>query len=500
MATTAPGLRAAAALVNASFPASLGGVDGSSRTDFVLPRLSTPASAGRCASKSCRSNRGAGHCADRRIDVERVAAAACRSIGCQRRPRHRAPHRSASRSNSWCVRAASSELALGARGATPLVFRASTWPERWRTTGDRPRPHRREFERTRIAARVRIGALPPFPTRPRRGFERPRAWQNALWLPTSWRQPARCSELTLELRADDDAARAQATATLRVFDVVPLERTAWPTSTRSIRRSGSTTCRRCSCVHTCRLLPTDACRRTGGRCRGPFAVENSIAGPVDRESRAAPVGCSGTLDLGRRHDSRSTSTAPRACAARPAGADVVQLPRVSRCRRSSAASTRRRCTAARVATTCDRQVDYTLAEANSDSTAVPAMRADCRSAPTWSRRHCDQVLEIRPVGFGSGEGRADLRGRLEFGGAQALQLSGNFRQLDLAQTCARRRHATERDSRSPGTPAGTAHRTGPIRSGRQPRRRSPDHRPRTREPCRPTLRRRRRIAAPAMRD
>ncbi len=79
------------------------------------------------------------------------------------------------------------------------------------------------------------------------------------------------------------------------------------------------------------------------------------------------------------------------------------------------------------------QVTYTLikGEQRFDGSARNATGLPLSADVVASIRN--QVLELSTGRLRLGAGRADLRGRLELGGTQALQLSGNFADLDLSQ-------------------------------------------------------------------
>ena len=113
------------------------------------------------------------------------------------------------------------ELAIGARDATPLVFREIEFTGQANAEVIDLTSVSGEFGRARARGRFRLGALTPFPT------------DADLELATEWEKrtvqahvaaTGSLHRLQIDLRADDAAARARASATLRLFDPVLLAR------------------------------------------------------------------------------------------------------------------------------------------------------------------------------------------------------------------------------------------------------------------------------------
>ncbi len=97
------------------------------------------------------------------------------------------------------------------------------------------------------------------------------------------------------------------------------------------------------------------------------------------------------------------------------------------------ASTSKTCTAALLPTRATGEFGYSVRNgeqrfsANARNTLGLAVSAEAEATLRA------QVLELSTARLRLGEGRADLRGRLELHGQRALQLTGSFTSLDLAQ-------------------------------------------------------------------
>jgi translocation and assembly module TamB len=115
------------------------------------------------------------------------------------------------------------ELALGARGATPTVFRRVELAGRMNAQGVDVEQVSGEFERTRVQARGRIGATDPFATEARAQLSTTLRDRD---ITATVSATGSLQQLRLELSADDGAARARIDAILRVFAVVRLGRRA----------------------------------------------------------------------------------------------------------------------------------------------------------------------------------------------------------------------------------------------------------------------------------
>ena len=233
--------------------------------------------------------------------------------GYQMTGRARCPHRWACRSISSCARATSRNSRSVRAEPLRWSFDASTCPERWdRRVSISPASSPKS---TAPASRHEEASAPcrRLQRRPRHG-SRPVSG-NAPSLPTSRRRGS-LQELTLDLSADDDAARAKGHGNPAGVRRRAARTPAGSKWTHSTRRCGSTMCRRCNCapVPSCFRppVPTD-----DGRCPDPFQSRTAWRG------RSTRTGCrSGRCadrSTGATTRSRSTSTAPRACAARHAG-------------------------------------------------------------------------------------------------------------------------------------------------------------------------------------
>ncbi len=222
MATTAPGLRLAAALVNAIVPGiTLNGVEGSltgglRAASFVYARETWSLRIEDLVIEPRELTLW-----DRRIDVERASARRVHIDWVSDDGPGTVPT-SLGLPFDLVVRQGNiQELALGARGASPLVFRRIDLSGTMGPTGIDIARVIAEVDRTRITARGSIGALPPFTTQAQARLEAS-VRERAVVADIAAR--GSLQELTLDLSADDDAARAKVTAILRVFDVVPLGR------------------------------------------------------------------------------------------------------------------------------------------------------------------------------------------------------------------------------------------------------------------------------------
>ncbi len=426
MATTAPGLRLAAALVNAFVPGvTLNGVDGSLTGGLRASSLVYERESWSLRVDELVIEPRAWTLWDRRIDAERVSARRVQIEWVSSEEPGTVPT-SLGLPFDLVVRQGNiQELALGARGATPLVFRRIDLAGTMGSTGIDITRVIAEVDRTRIAGRASIGALPPFATQAQARLE---ASVQGRAVVADIAARGSLQEMTLDLSADDDAARAKVTASLRVFDVVPLGRlqaevdafdpALWfnEVPTMQLRARAE-------------LLPAT---RADGRwsVSGPFSVENSMAGPVDT-NRVPIRSLRGSLDWGndtlalaieRAEGVRGTARGTLTWSTAGGLAVQAQFNGIDASTLHSGA----------VATNANGQVTYTFSkgEQRFDGNARNATGLPLSADVVASIRN--QVLELSTGRLRLGVGRADLRGRLELGGAQALQLTGNFADLDLA--------------------------------------------------------------------
>jgi translocation and assembly module TamB len=318
------------------------------------------------------------------------------------------------------------ELTLGARAARPRVFRRLELAGRFNDQGIDIAHLSSEFERMRIQAHGRIGASPPFATEASARFT------------TSLQQRTVAAEasasgslqqLRIELQADDAASRARATATLRPFDRVVVERlhaevdnfdpALWFTEVPSMQLRA-------------RADLTPAQQPDGSwSVSGPFLVENGTAGPVDqnripaRAARGALLWGGETLRLdvervdgvrGSASGSLSWSAAEGVqAAARFTGIDVSTL-------HSRA-----------VATNATGQVEYRYRDGEQRFTGNARNASGLPLVADVDATLRRQVLELNRARLRLGDGRADLHGRIELEGAYAARLGGSVNDLDLSQ-------------------------------------------------------------------
>jgi translocation and assembly module TamB len=318
------------------------------------------------------------------------------------------------------------ELAIGARDATPLVFRAVEFAGQANAeTIDLARISG-EFGRARAQGRVRLGALPPFTTDVE--FELGTEWQER---PVQAHLVATGSlhRLQLDLRSDDAVARARVSATLRVFDPVLVARlvadidafdpTVWLTDAPSMQLRAHAD-----------LSPID---RPGQALAiaGPFEVENRIPGAIDRD-RVPLRSVQGTLTwaedrlalvIARAEGMKGTASGELTWSSADGLAARLQFAGIDLEDLHSRA----------VPTRATGEFGYSVRNgeqrfsANARNTRGLALSAEAEATLRA------QVLEVSKAQLRLGEGRADLRGRLELQGQRALQVAGSFSALDLAQ-------------------------------------------------------------------
>ena len=406
MATTAPGLRLAATLVNAIVPSiTFKGVDGSlmgglRAASFVYTRESWSLSI-----EDLVLEPRAWTLWDRRLDVERVSARRVHIDWVSDDGPGTVPA-SLGLPFDLVVRQGNiQELALGARGAPALAFQRIELAATMGPTGLDVARITAEVDRTRIAARGSIGALLPFPTQ---AYARLETSAQERTVVADIEARGSLQELTLELRADDDAARAKGTAILRVFDEVPLGRlqaeveafdpALWfnDVPTMQLRARAE-------------LLPTT---RADGRwsVSGPFSVENSMAGPVNK-NRAPLRSLRGSLDWGndtlkldiaRAEGVRGTAHGTLTWSTADGLAVQAQFNGIDAATLHSGA----------VTTNATGQVTYTFSKGvqRFNGSARNASGLPLSADVVASIR--DQVLELSTARLQLGAGRADLRGRL----------------------------------------------------------------------------------------
>ncbi|HQR69196.1 MAG TPA: translocation/assembly module TamB domain-containing protein [Burkholderiaceae bacterium] len=427
LASTPSGLRAVAALSSAFVPGlSVRGVagtiaDGAQIEDFELVRDAWSLKGTKMSIRLREVS-----LQPRRLDVERFDA---RRLQIEWRPSSgaAAPPASLGLPFELFVRQAQvGELALGARGSAPAVFRQIDLSGRMDPEGLEVERVSGEFDRTRIAASGRIGAAAPFTiaaqarlgtTLRERAVEADIAARGSL------------TRMQLELVARDAASHASASATLRSFDAVLVERLSvdaddfdpslWFAEVPAMRLAVRG-----------ELLPRTAADGTW-TVSGPFYVENRTPGPLDRNQVPART-VRGTLawaadalrlDIERaegvRGSAAGTLTWSRAdgvlAQARFTGIDAATL-------HSRA-----------VTTSADGQMDYGYKDGEQ---RFRGSLRNTRGLPLVADIDASlraQVLDVAQARLQLGQGRADVRGRFEMTGRHSVHLNGSFRELDLAQ-------------------------------------------------------------------
>lgn len=360
---------------------------------------------------------------DRRISLEQLTA---RSVRIDWVPSGRSDEpASLALPFELVVRSASvQELALGARGAEPTVFRRIGFAGQMDPQGIELARLAGELGRSRIDARLRIGAQPPF------------AAAGGAHLATSFQgrsivanlsASGSLRELLLDMDADDAAARARARATLALFAKVPIVRlradvdafdpALWFDGVPSMQLQGQAD-----------LAPTSA---GSWSVSGPFHVENRTAGPLDlnrlplRLLRGTLVWSAEELNLAidRAEGIRGTATGRLTWSAAESLTAQAQFERVDAATLYSRA----------VTTNLAGRLDYTLHAGEQRfrgslrNASGPPLTADLDATIR------NRVLEVAAAHLRLHNGRADLKGRLEFDGERSLRVQGSFKDLDLAQ-------------------------------------------------------------------
>jgi translocation and assembly module TamB len=427
LATTGPGMRVVAALASVFVPGlTLTGVDGSLVDGVTVARFELVRDAWSVRGDDVAVALREVSLRERRLDVEHLAA---RRLQVEWRPSSEpaAPPPSLGLPFELRLRQARlQELALGSRGGTPLAFRAIDLVGRMSMVGIDVERVSGEADRMRIEATGRIAAAPPFDTQARARLGttlQDRAIQAEVTAGGSLQQ------LQVDLRADDAPARARVRGTLRAFDAVPVERLAvdldafdpslWLSDVPSmqLRARGE-------------LSPAAG---PGGAwsVAGPFNIENSTAGALDRD-RLPLRAVRGTLnwaadelklDIEAAVAVRGSASGALNWSRREGVQAQLQFSGID----ASTLHTRS------VATSSTGQIDYRF------SNGEHRFRGSARNARGLPLEvDIDgalkaQVLDVAQARLRLGEGRADVRGRVELAGARTLQLRGSFRDLDLAR-------------------------------------------------------------------
>jgi translocation and assembly module TamB len=427
LVTTSAGLRAAALLASAFVPGlTLSGVEGTFGEGVRIAKFELARTGWSVAADSVVLDLREWSLKQRTLDAERVVAHRIQIDWVASGEPGKPPAMLGLPFDLIVRQGSIQELALGARGATPTVFRHVELAGRMNAQGIAVEQVSGEFERTRVQAQGRIGATDPFATEARAQLSTTLRDRD---ITATVSATGSLQQLRLELSADDSAARARIDAILRVFAVVPLERLAvdveafdpalWISGVPSMQLRAHAD-----------LVPTtraDGTREVGG----PFSAENGAAGPIDRDRlpvrsvRGTLAWAAETLRLdiesveGVRGVANGALTWSKAdgvqAAARFSGVDASTL-------HSRA-----------VATNASGQLDYGLRDGLQRfvGSALNAGALPLSAEIDASVRA--QVLEVARARLSLGEGRADLRGRIELGGVHSARINGSFKDLDLSR-------------------------------------------------------------------
>ena len=428
MATTSSGLRAATALVSAIVPGlTLDGVDGSlARSRLQIARFELDRGAWSVKAEGVDVELRDWSLSARRLDAERITARRLQ-IDWQSSGAPSSPPTFLGLPFELMVRQAGiQELALGARDSTPLVFRHIDLVGRMDPQGIDIERLLGDFDRTRIEARGRIAAAPPFLTQATAQLGT--TVQNRA-IAASVTATGSLQQLQLHLQADDTAARATASGTLTAFDAVVFQRlivdvqsfdpSLWFSDVPSmqLRARGD-------------LSPTTA-PDGSWQVSGPFFAENSKPGPIDRDLlplrsvRGTLAWAADTLklDIERAEGIRGTANGTLAWS-RAAGVQATaQFAGIDAATLHSRA----------VATSASGQLAYSFRDGEQRFRGSARNDRGLPLSAEFESALRAGVLDVTQARLRLGDGRADLRGRIELGGAQGVQLSGSFKNLDLAQ-------------------------------------------------------------------
>jgi translocation and assembly module TamB len=427
MATTGSGLRAVAALASSILPGlTLTGVDGALVRSIQVARFELVRDAWSVKAEGLDIELRDWSLRARQLDAERVTARRLH-IDWKSSGVPSSPPTSLGLPFELIVRQAGvQELALGPRGGTPVLFRHIDLAGRMDPQGIDIQRVRGDFDRTRMDARGRIDAAPPFATQA--SAQLGTTVQNRA-ITAAVSASGSLQQLQLSLQADDDAARARASATLRAFDAIPIERltvdvqafdpSLWFSDVPSmqLRARGE-------------LSPATAPDGTW-QVTGPFSAENGKPGPIDRDllplrsvhGKLAWAAETLRLEIERADGIRGTANGTLAWSraegvqvqARFADIDVATL-------HSRAATT-----------AASGQLDYSYRDGeqrfrgNARNLRGLPLSADFDGALRAG------VLDVTQARLRLGTGRADVHGRIELGGSRSARLSGSFKDLDLGQ-------------------------------------------------------------------
>jgi translocation and assembly module TamB len=427
LATTGAGLRALAALASIVVPGlSLTGVDGSLVEGVAVARFELVRDAWSVKGDDLVIAVRDVSLKERRLDVERFAA---RRLQVDWRPSGEPTAPPASLGLPFELRlrqAQLKELALGSRGGTPLTFRAVDLAGRMSAIGIDIDAASAEVDRMRIEAKGRIAAAPPFDMQAQARLGT--ALQDRA-IRAEVAASGTLQQLQVELKSDDSTAHVSVRGTLRTFDAVPVERLAveleafdpslWLSEVppMQLRARGE-------------LSPSTG---PGGSwsVSGPFTVENSMAGPLDRD-RLPVRAARGTLAWAadelklviERADGVRGSASGTLDWSRNGGVQAqLQFAGID----ASTLHTRV------VATSATGQVVYGFkdGEHRFQAGARNARGLPLEADITGTLKA--QVLDLARARLRLGNGRADVGGRIELTGERAVRLRGSFSELDLVR-------------------------------------------------------------------
>ncbi len=318
------------------------------------------------------------------------------------------------------------ELQLGERNGTPLVFRRIELSGRMDTQAIDLEQLDGEFERTRIRGQARVGALPPFPIEGRAQLGstvQDRAIQADVVASGSLQQ------LLLELVADDSATRARASAALTPFAAVPLERliaevdsfdpALWLDDVPSMQLQAR----------------ADLTSRPGAgdtwSVAGPFSAVNATAGPIDgdrlpvRSVRGRLEWNAATLllDIERAEGLRGSASGTMSWS----NAEGVRANAAFSGIDGSTLHTRA------TVTEISGQLAYSFRDGEQRFSGSARNARGLPLDADFEARIRDQVLDLDKARLRLGDGRADVRGRIELTGNRAVRLEGSFARLDLSR-------------------------------------------------------------------
>jgi translocation and assembly module TamB len=318
------------------------------------------------------------------------------------------------------------ELALGARGAAPTLFHRVELVGWMNAQGIEVSDLAAEFERTHLQGQGRIGATEPFVTQ---ASARLSSTLQSRTVEAAASANGSLHQLRLQLNADDSAARARVDAVLLAFAEVPLERLSVDIEAfdPALWMSGVP-----SMLVRARADLTPTKLADGGwSVAGPFAAENNAAGPIDRD-RIPVRSVRGTLvwaeqalrlDIERAEGVRGVVNGALTWSKADGGQATARFSGID----ASTLHSRM------AATNASGQIDYSFHDGEQRFVGTARNAGDLPLSADIDASVRAQVLEVARARLSLGEGRADLRGRFELGGARNARFSGSVKDLDLAR-------------------------------------------------------------------